>query len=335
MINADGDARELRPRILFTVGDVNGIGIEILLRALCDPSIAGSFHPVIVGNRRLVTEYLATAKALPPDLLLESEFVEIDSDAVLRFGVVDASVGRLAYDAIVAATNLALDGSAQAIVTMPISKEGLHAAGCEFTAHTELIASIVRGNPTMILMTEGMLVALATIHVPIANVASLLTFELIEMRLRQLESTLRSDFGCAQPRIAVLGLNPHSGENGLLGREELDVIAPAVRAMRDAGVDITGPVPADGFFARYTPGRFDGILAMYHDQGLIPLKLFARGGGVNFTAGLPIVRTSPDHGTAFDIAGRGMADHQSVVEAIAIAMRVVRNRHAAVAREIR
>ena len=314
-----------RPRVLFSIGDVNGIGPEVLARALAHPEIIDSIEPVVVGNGRLVRDYLAAIPSLPATLAA-AQLIDVPSSASLSLGSVSADAGRLAHDAIVEGTRRVLAGEGDALVTMPISKEAMIAGGSPNGGHTELIASITGGTPMMILMTRGMLVALATIHVPLAAVASLLTHELITARVRQLDATLRTDFAIAAPRIAVLGLNPHAGESGLIGDEEQGVITPALDALRGEGLQLDGPLPADGFFARYAPGAHDGILAMYHDQGLIPLKLFARGGGVNYTACLPIVRTSPDHGTAFAIAGRGIADERSVVEAIQVAVQVAGNR---------
>jgi 4-hydroxythreonine-4-phosphate dehydrogenase len=322
-------AGDARPRIVFSIGDINGIGPEVLARALARPGTAAMFEPLIAGNRRLLEEYLDAIPSLPRTILT-TRFVEIPSDARLALGRIDPAAGRLAHDAIVEATRSVLSGLADAIVTMPISKEAMIAGGSPFGGHTELIASITGGVPMMILMTAGMLVALATIHVPIAHVPGMLSVALVESRLRALHRTLRVDFAHARPRIALLGLNPHAGEHGLIGREEVDVIEPAAERLRAEGLDITGPLAADGFFARFSPGEYDGILAMYHDQGLIPLKLFAHGAGVNFTASLPVVRTSPDHGTAFDIAGRGIADDRSVLEAIGVAIEVARNRRAGV-----
>jgi 4-hydroxythreonine-4-phosphate dehydrogenase len=176
------------------------------------------------------------------------------------------------------------------------------------------------------LITRGLRVAIVTIHAALRDVPEMITWPRLEMRTRQLVRSLQEDFGIERPRIAVLGLNPHAGEDGLIGREETEVIAPTLRSLRSEGLLLDGPLPADGFFARFSPGEYDAVLAMYHDQGLIPLKLFARGAGVNFTAGLSIVRTSPDHGTAFGIAGHGIADERSVVEAVETAAEVFRMR---------
>ena len=322
---------ETRPRIIFSIGDINGIGPEVLCRALAHADVVDAIEPVIVANSRLLGEYLDALPDLPRHVFTAARIIDVPSDATLALGSMGAAAGRLAHDAIIEATSRVLAGEADALVTMPISKEGMHAAGSPHPGHTELIASITGGDPMMILMTRGMLVALATIHVPIAAVPSMLTAPLLESRLRALEHTLRVDFAHESPRIAVLALNPHAGEGGLIGTEEQQTIAPLLDRLRAEGLDIDGPLPADGYFARYSPEAHHGILAMYHDQGLIPLKLFARGAGVNVTASLPIVRTSPDHGTAFAIAGRGVADERSVVEAIEIAVEIVRNRSKAAA----
>jgi 4-hydroxythreonine-4-phosphate dehydrogenase len=321
-------------RLAFTIGDANGIGIEVMVKAMARPELRDRCEPMIVGNRRLLREYL---QALPlsgadvtGDMLVvdrrEIPIVEVPSDASLSLGHVDAGAGKLAGDAIRRGVELTLSGQADALVTMPISKSALHAGGYDFPGHTEMIAWLTGGTPMMVLMTEGLRVALATIHVPLRAVPDMIDAALIEARVHQVDAMLRNDFAAATPKIAVLGLNPHAGEDGEIGREEIEIITPALERLRASGTDAQGPFPADGFFARFEPGRYDAVLAMYHDQGLIPLKFYARGGGVNYTANLPIVRTSPDHGTAFAIAGRGIADESSVIEAARVAMEVVGNR---------
>lgn len=323
-----------RPRIAITIGDVNGIGPEVMFKALAQSGVHELCDPVVYGNERLLARY---AEGLPLHGLRVGAgavtiggrsipIVEIASDAELCPGMRDAGAGALAGRAIEAAVADAVQHRVDAIVTMPISKEGLNAGGFHFPGHTEMLAALAGGEPLMILMTEGMRVAPATIHIPLASVSGTLSAQLVERRIAQLRAALEQDFGIAAPRIAVLGLNPHAGERGLLGREEIDAIAPAIARARVAGTDVHGPHPADGFFAHYQAADQDAVLAMYHDQGLIPLKMFARGHGVNVTAGLPIVRTSPDHGTAYDIAGMGNAGAASTLEAIAAAARIARNR---------
>jgi 4-hydroxythreonine-4-phosphate dehydrogenase len=332
--SAPDEELHLMPTVAFTVGDVNGIGIEVLIKGLGDDAVRGSCKPLVVGNARLLGAYVKALgfegiQVIGEALYLRNDripIVEIPSDAPLHLGEIDSRAGRLAGDAIVRAAELARRGEVDAVVTMPISKRALNAGGHDFPGHTEMLAAIAGGEPLMILMARGLRVAIVTIHAPLQHVPAMITWDRIELRARQLAHSLRTDFGVEEPRIAVLGLNPHAGEDGLIGREEVEVIGPTLQHLRNEGMRLEGPFPADGFFARFSPGEYDAVLAMYHDQGLIPLKLYARGAGVNYTAGLPIVRTSPDHGTAFPLAGRGVADARSTVEAVEIAVAVVRNR---------
>lgn len=327
-------APDEKPRIAFTIGDVNGIGIEVLVKALKHDDLRAICRPVIVGNCRLLRSYLQELRLDEASVhegalrIGGDEFpiVEIESDAPFHLGEIDARMGRLAGDAIIRAAHMTQNGEADGIVTMPISKRALNAGGHDFPGHTEMLASLVGGEPLMMLMTKGLRVAIVTIHVALSEVPGMITWQLIEQRVRELRDALRRDFGIPEPRIAVLGLNPHAGEHGLIGREEAEVIAPTLDRMRAAGMEVEGPLPADGFFARFSPDEYDGVLAMYHDQGLIPVKLLARGAGVNYTAGLPVVRTSPDHGTAYTIAGMGVADERSVVEAAQVAVEVIGHR---------
>ncbi|MDB5033710.1 MAG: pdxA [Chlorobi bacterium] len=335
--DSSGAGMPVPPKVIFTIGDINGVGPEVLVKALALPSVHGICRPVIAGNAALLKAYLlalpiADARVSEGALFVDGEvipIIEIPSDAMLRIGEIDARAGRLAGDAIIHAAEMALGGDADAIVTMPISKRGLNAGGHDFPGHTEMLASIAGGDPLMMLMTRGLRVAIVTIHAPLRDVPDMITWPRIELCARQLVRSLQRDFAVERPAIAVLGLNPHAGETGLIGREEVEIIAPTLQALRAEGMNLEGPLPADGFFARFTPGEYDAVLAMYHDQGLIPLKLFARGAGVNYTAGLPIVRTSPDHGTAFTIAGGGIASERSVVEAVEVAVEVVANRKGA------
>lgn len=322
------------PRIAITIGDINGIGPEVMMKALTDVGLHERCQVTIVGSRHLLAAYSHRIHCGPIEHLELGlaaggrivPIIDIPSDARISPGEIDARAGRLAGEAVCHAVDLAARGEFDAVVTMPISKKALNAGGYEYPGHTELIASRVGGSPLMILMAEGMRVALATVHVPVSRVSSLITWTLIEERIRGLHRSLRHDFGIVNPRIAVLGLNPHAGEHGTIGREEAEIISPTVDRITAEGLDVTGPLAADGFFARYIPGAYDAILAMYHDQGLIPLKMTANGAGVNFTAGLSIVRTSPDHGTAFSIAGLGIAEERSVLQAIDAAGAVVLQR---------
>lgn len=322
------------PRIVLTVGDINGIGPEVMMKALADPEVHERCQITIVGSRHLLAAYSHRTQCGPIEHTDEGiaaggrivPVIDIPTETRINFGEIDARAGKLAGDAILQAVRMVAQGEFEAVVTMPISKKALNAGGYDFPGHTELIAATVGGTPLMILMTSGMRVALATAHLPIAEVSNRISWTLVETSIRALLQSLRSDFGIDRPRVAVLGLNPHAGEHGTIGREEAEIISPTVDRLIAEGLDVTGPVAADGFFARFIANEYDAILAMYHDQGLIPLKMLARGSGVNFTAGLPVIRTSPDHGTAFSIAGLGIADEHSVVQAIASATEIVAQR---------
>ena len=284
--------------IAITVGDPSGIGPEIAVKAARDPRVVAVCRPILYGPY--------TPAALAP----------------FPVGVIDAGSARAAYDAIVSATSDARSGKVAAVVTAPISKEALSVAGYRWRGHTDLLAHLC-GAPQVAMMfwSERLRVVLATVHIPLSEVPSALTRE----RVRDVAAlTARSlpTFGISAPKLAMAGLNPHAGENGLMGDEEERVIRPALEDARALGVDIDGPFPGDTVFVRAARGEFDAVIACYHDQGLIPVKLLAFGRAVNVTLGLPIVRTSVDHGTAFDIAGKGVADEGSLVEAILLAARL-------------
>jgi 4-hydroxythreonine-4-phosphate dehydrogenase len=279
------------------VGDPAGIGPEIAVKAAADARVLEVCEPRLYG---------AHGEAL----------------AAFRRGQVSAEAGRAAYDAIVAAVGDARERTIDAIATAPINKEAFALAGLPWKGHTDLLAHLT-GTPRVAMMfyAEELRVVLATIHVPLAEVALLLTRELVDFII-DLTAREMPRFGLPRPRLALAGLNPHAGEHGVIGGEDEAVLRPAVDAARLRGVDITGPWPGDTVFGRAVRGEFDAVIACYHDQGLIPVKLLAFGRAVNVTLGLPIVRTSVDHGTAFDIAGRGVADASSLVEAIRLAARL-------------
>jgi 4-hydroxythreonine-4-phosphate dehydrogenase len=290
------------PRIAITSGDPSGIGPEIATKAAASPAVRAECDPVIYG---------------PSDEA---------SLAAFPCGVVSASSGRAAYETIVTATNDALAGRVDAIATAPVNKAAFAAAGLPWLGHTDLLRHLC-DVPAVAMMfwSEPLRVVLATVHVPLADVPHALTTDGLVETIRLAAASL-PDFGIARPRVAVAGLNPHAGEAGLLGREDLDVLAPAIAIARSEGVDVSGPFPADTLFVRASRGEFDLVVAAYHDQGLVPVKLLAFGHAVNVTLGLPIIRTSVDHGTAFDIARKGVADEGSLVEAIRLAARLVRHR---------
>jgi 4-hydroxythreonine-4-phosphate dehydrogenase len=294
--------RRSRPRIGITVGDPAGIGPEIAVKAAADPRVTGVCDPRLYGP------------------------VEDPALAAFPRGLLSAAAGRAAYDAIVRAVNDARDGTIDAVATAPINKEAFALAGLPWKGHTDLLAHLTGATQVaMMFYSEPLRVVLATIHVPLAEVPRLLTRDLINVIIDLTDRELPR-FGYPSPRIAVAGLNPHAGEHGVIGGEDEAILRPAVEAAKARGVNISGPWPGDTVFARATRGEFDAVIACYHDQGLIPVKLLAFGRAVNVTLGLPIIRTSVDHGTAFDIAGKGIADHSSLVEAVILAARLVGSR---------
>ena len=287
------------PVIAVTAGDPSGIGPEIAVKAARHPRVVDVCRAVIYGPH------------LPEEL------------AAFPAGQVSAVSARAAYDAIVRATEDARAGRVQAIVTAPINKAAFAAAGFPWRGHTDLLAHLC-GVPEVAMMfwSDRLRVVLATVHIPLAEVPRALTRERLLGTIRLTAQSLPR-FGVVAPRLAVAGLNPHAGESGLLGAEEEAIVVPTVTAARSEGIDISGPFPADTIFVRAARGEFDAVVALYHDQGLIPVKLLAFGRAVNVTLGLPIVRTSVDHGTAFDIARQGVADEGSLVEAVLLAARLV------------
>jgi 4-hydroxythreonine-4-phosphate dehydrogenase len=291
-----------RPRIGVTVGDPAGIGPEIARKAAADDDLARTCEIVLYGPH--------------------------EDNAVARFarGRVSAEAGKAAYDAVVSAVADAVAGRIDAVATAPVNKEAFAAAGLPWRGHTDLLAHLT-GAPHVAMMfyAEALRVILATVHIPLSEVPKALNQETLETVVGLAAAELPR-FGIPAPRLALAGLNPHAGEHGLMGEEEDTVLVPAVNACRARGVTIEGPLPADTVFVRAMRGEFDAVIACYHDQGLIPVKLVAFGKAVNVTLGLPIVRTSVDHGTAFDIAGRGVADPSSMVEAIRLAARLASTR---------
>ncbi len=286
------------PAVAVTVGDPSGIGPEIAVKAARNPRVLAACRPIIYGP---------TA----PEAL-----------AAFPAGEINPASGRAAYDLIVQATDDALARRVDAIATAPINKAAFAAAGLAWPGHTDLLAHLcgVR-QVAMMFWSERLRVVLATVHLPLAEVPRAITTDGLEAVIALAAAALPR-FGIAAPRLAVAGLNPHAGEGGLLGREEIDVIGPAIGRARGAGVNVSGPFPADTLFVRAARGEFDAVIAAYHDQGLVPVKLLAFGHAVNVTLGLPIIRTSVDHGTAFDIARQGVADEGSLVEAILLAARL-------------
>ncbi|HJU44028.1 MAG TPA: 4-hydroxythreonine-4-phosphate dehydrogenase PdxA [Vicinamibacterales bacterium] len=279
-----------KPRIALTVGDPAGIGPEIVEKAAADPAVRSVCEPVVF--------------ATPFDGPL---------------GEVSEEAGRAAYQTIIRAVEAAKKGEVAAVATAPVNKLAFSKAGLKWKGHTDLLAHLCdTRRVAMMFSAPNLKVVLMTVHVPIKTVHALLTRRLVDDMIALTAESLPR-FGIPRPRLAVAGLNPHAGEEGVLGTEDRRVLAPAIFAAQERGVHVSGPYPADTVFVRASRGEFDCVLACYHDQGLIPVKLLAFGQAVNVTLGLPIIRTSVDHGTAFDIAGKGVADHSSMVEAILLA----------------
>jgi 4-phospho-D-threonate 3-dehydrogenase / 4-phospho-D-erythronate 3-dehydrogenase len=319
----------MKKKIAITIGDFNGIGPEIVLKSIVSSKIKTSVDPVLIGSFEIFSYYAKKLKLKISLRQVESLQEKIKASEIpvinvhaatiknLLVGKISPDAGVCAGLAIEKAISLCMENEVSAMVTAPISKEALHYAGYNFPGQTEMLAMLTRSERvTMMLMTKTMRVALATVHIPIKDVSESLFADRIVEKLETVHASLIRDLGIKNPKIAVLGLNPHAGENGAIGGEEKAVILPALVKAKEKNINAVGPFPADGFFATYNPKKFDAILAMYHDQGLIPLKMSGFDDGVNFSAGLKIIRTSPDHGTAFDIAGKGIANPGSMISAI-------------------
>jgi len=305
----------LTPRIAITMGDPAGVGPEIVVKALANPAVAAMCHPVVIGDTtRLRCAASICGVALDPSV----EVIDVgELPAGLPWGQLSAVAGEAAYRYIERAAQLAVAGDVQAICTAPLNKEALHAAGHIFPGHTELLAHLTGTDEvSMMLEAPGLHVVHVTTHIGIIDAIAKIEPGLVARTIRRADATLRRA-GVDHPRLAVCGINPHAGENGLFGHgEEAAKIDPAVAAVRAEGIDAVGPLPADTLFFRARRGDFDCVVAMYHDQGHGPVKVLGLEAGVNITLGLPVVRTSVDHGTAFDIAGTGAADERSMVEAL-------------------
>lgn len=327
-------------KVGITHGDMNGIGYEVILKTLSDSRIEELCTPVIYGSSK-VAAYHRKALDLPPvniNIISQAEEAGlnrvniincVDDDVKVELAQSTAIAGEAAFRALETAVADLKRGAIDVLLTAPINKHNIQNEDFHFPGHTEYLEECFGGvgkKGLMILLNERLRVALVTGHIPLAEVASAITVEGIVSKLRIFNQSLKQDFGIVKPRIAVLSLNPHAGDAGLLGKEEEEIILPAMQEAEKRGVMSFGPYAADGFFGSEMYERFDGVLAMYHDQGLAPFKTLAMDDGVNFTAGLPIVRTSPAHGTAYDIAGQNLASEQSFRQALYTALDIYRNR---------
>ena len=329
---------ERKIRVAITQGDTNGVGYEVILKVFSDPNILELCTPIIYGSPKIASYHRKTLNLdVPYTIINHAEEARdgrvnllacFDDEIKIEMGQPSQEAGAAALKALDRAMTDYRSELYDVLVTAPINKATIQSPGFHFPGHTEYIeTSVGEGQKAlMILMNETLRVALVTTHLPIKDIAKAITKEGIIEKATIFHKALKRDFRISSPRIAVLSLNPHAGDNGLLGSEEKDIILPAIEELADKGIQAFGPFAADGFFGSGAYDRFDGVLAMYHDQGLAPFKTIALESGVNYTAGLPIVRTSPDHGTAYDIAGKGIADENSMRQAIFTAIDVFRNR---------
>ena len=322
----------------FTIGDANGVGMETMLRAFANPYLFNHCTPVLYGSAAVFKHYCALLDL--PDLRYnlitntdecvegKINLKEVSHSAFeIKPGEPSAAAGELALAALTQAIEDIKEGQIHNLVTLPIDKHTIQSETFDFAGHTDYLAKAFEVEKYMMILTsDDLKVGVVTGHIPITQVAKSLSQELIESKIQILMDSLKFDFGVRKPKIAVLGLNPHSGDNGLIGKEEEEIIKPAIDTFIKEGHLVFGPYAADGFFGTKAYEQFDAVLAMYHDQGLIPFKQISFHNGVNYTAGLPIVRTSPDHGTAYDIAGKGKADITSLVSAIFEAKNIYTNR---------
>ena len=332
-------SNERKIRIGITHGDTNGVGYEVILKCFASNDILELCTPIIYGSSKIMNYHKkamsiqTTQVNVTRDIKNVKEsalnLIDIVTDEVkVELGQPSKQAGKAAFLSLEAAVSDLKRGSIDVLVTAPINKDNIYSDEFAFAGHTEYLeASTGDGEKAlMILCNDAMKVALVTTHVPLASVAAAITKENIVEKLRIFNNSLKRDFNISCPRIAVLGLNPHCGDNGLLGNEEKEIIEPAIQEANENQILCFGPYAADGFFGSNQYRRFDGVLAMYHDQGLTPFKTISMDEGVNVTAGLPIVRTSPDHGTGYDIAGQGIASEKSMRNAIFMAIDILRNR---------
>jgi 4-hydroxythreonine-4-phosphate dehydrogenase len=317
-----------KPIIGLTCGDINGIGIEIIIKTLADSRILDFCTPVFFANNKVINFYRKSLPDININFTGIRELNRVNNKQVNLYncweeeininpGILNEIGGKYAVKSLIAAGQALKNNLIDGLVTAPIHKSNTQSDQFNFTGHTPYLKNLYgAADVVMFMVAENMKVALLTEHVPVQDIAKLITREAILSKLQILNNSLKRDFNINKPRIAVLGLNPHAGDEGLIGKEEEEIIKPAIKEAKHRDVFCFGPYPADAFFARGQHEKFDGILAMYHDQGLIPFKSLAIGEGINYTAGLPGIRTSPDHGVAFDIAGQGKADESSFRGAI-------------------
>jgi 4-hydroxythreonine-4-phosphate dehydrogenase len=321
----------------ISVGDLNGIGSEIILKTFEDTRMLELCTPVIFANVKIMSfakKNLDATIALHGidkiDQLLPGKINVLNvwkESVTIEYGANDENVGKYAIKSFTAATKALKEGQIDVLVTAPINKYNIQSEEFKFPGHTDYLNQELEGDALMFMVQDDLRVGLITDHVPVNEVASQLTEALIKSKIETIKKSLMQDFGISKPKIAVLGLNPHAGDGGVIGKEDDEILRPTIKKLFDSGTLAFGPYPADGFFGSGQYEKFDAVIATYHDQGLIPFKTLAFGKGVNYTAGLNKIRTSPDHGTAYDIAGKGIADFNSFKEAVYLAIDIFHSRN--------
>mgnify|MGYP006162313379 FL=1 len=321
----------------ISIGDLNGIGAEVVLKTFEDTRMLELCTPVIFANVKIlsflkknaeVTTNLQGIDHLNQIVVGKVNVFNLWKEGVnLEFGKNDDIVGKYAIKSFVAATKALKEGIVDVLLTAPINKYNIQSEEFAFPGHTDYLDKELEGNALMLMVHDKLRIGLLTDHIPVNEVSKHLTAQLLEQKVQTIKNTLIQDFGISKPKIAVLGLNPHCGDNGVIGKEDEEIIRPTVKKLFDAGTMVFGPYASDSFFGSFQYEKYDAILAMYHDQGLIPFKTLSFGNGVNYTAGLNKIRTSPDHGTAFEIAGKGLANPNSFREALYLAIDVFHKRN--------
>ena len=320
----------------ISIGDLAGIGIEVILKTFADKRMLEFCTPLLFGSTKVISQHkkalelttqvhgITAMNQLQPGKV--NVFNVWREDVSFELGQANETTGKYAFKSLTKATEFLSKGMIDALVTAPISKDNIQSDEFNFPGHTEFLESKLKGESLMILMADSLRIGLLTGHISIAEVPSAITSELIKNKVKVMHKSLKQDFGITKPKIAILGLNPHCGDKGVIGKEDEEIIRPTIQEIQESGKLVFGPYAADGFFGSKTYKQFDGILATYHDQGLAPFKALSFGNGVNFTAGLSRVRTSPDHGTGFDISGANKANASSFTEALFSAIHIYRKR---------
>jgi 4-hydroxythreonine-4-phosphate dehydrogenase len=323
-------------KVGISIGDFNGIGIEIILKTFLDKRMLDFCTPIIFGSTKLISTYKKTMNINAPyngvkylDKIIPGKINIVNlwnDDIVVAHGNPTESSGEYAFKSLEAATNALEKREIDVLVTAPINKDNIQSEAFVFPGHTEYLESKLNGESLMILMTNNLKIGLVTGHIPVSEIAKTITPDLIKKKVAIMYNTLVQDFAISKPKIAILGLNPHCGDHGVIGNEDDEIIEPTILEIQNEGKLVYGPYAADSFFGAKNYKNFDAVLAMYHDQGLAPFKTLSFGGGVNFTAGLDKVRTSPDHGTAYELAGKDKANINSFKEAVFTAIQIFKTR---------